>query len=184
MYSESLNIRNIFPYFFIGKVLNHTQIKDKILEEIENMGQYSFISEKNGIKISNTDWYLPSNEYRPYYDIVSPSLNDYCQRLCSYLKYDNIGIDNYWYQQYKFGDYHNWHNHPKGMFSNVYYLDLGEGTPKTTFKFMDDEFELEVEEGQIITFPSFLVHCSKINNSKNTKTVIAFNSSGQAGTYY
>lgn len=179
-----LGIKNISPYFFIGEIANHCDIKHKILEEIDNMGIYSYISGKNGSKISNTDWYLPSSEYRPYYEILFPSLQDYCQRLCSYLKYDTIKISNYWYQQYKTGDYHRWHNHPNGMFSNVYYLDLGEETPKTTFQFMGTEFEIPVKEGQVITFPSFLVHCSKINTSEKTKTVIAFNSSGEAGTYY
>lgn len=181
---NDLDIQNIYPYFFVGRIPNHSEIKNKILEEIENMGLFSYISEKNGVKISNTDWYLPSSEYRSYYEIAGPALKDYCQRLCSFLKYDNIDIDNYWYQQYKPGDYHRWHNHPKGMFSSVYYLDLGEGSPRTTFKFMENEFDLEVEEGQVITFPSFLVHCSKTNRSNKTKTVLAFNSSGQAGTYY
>jgi len=61
------------------------------------------------------------------------------------------------------------------LYSNIYYLDLPEGTSKTTFKFIDKEFEVDVEEGDILTFPGSMLHCSKPNTSEHTKTVIAFN---------
>ena len=44
-----------------------------------------------------------------------------------------------------------------------------------------EEVPIEVEEGTILTFPSWLIHSSPINTSDKTKTIISFNSSFYVG---
>ena len=159
---------------FITKVDDHKLIKHDILKNISRMGKHSMVTELQSI--SNSDWFLPSHLERPYMPLVRPSIENHISKLSRVLKTERIEVSNIWFQQYEKGDYHSWHLHPRCVFSNVYYVDLDNQNPKTSFKILDHEMEVDVEEGMIITFPSFIKHCSKINESNNTKTVISFNS--------
>jgi|APCry1669189369_1035219.scaffolds.fasta_scaffold00030_41 hypothetical protein len=162
--------------FLITKLDQHELIKEHLLESISKLGEHSII-EENGLipqRISNTDWGQSLNS--TYFNIMSPLLKEHCRQVKNMLKLPfNIDCIDYWFQQYRTGDYHSWHSHANCLYSNVYYLDLPEGSSKTTFKFIDEEFEVEVTEGDILTFPGSVLHCSKPNKSEQTKTVIAFN---------
>jgi hypothetical protein len=60
----------------------------------------------------------------------------------------------------------------------VYYLELPTDGPKTVFKNPFNSEEIiypDVKEGDILTFPSILEHCSPSNNSTHRKTIISFN---------
>ena len=157
------------------KVSNHRLIKQLILNAIKKMGTYSFIN--NYQRITNTDWHL-SNEFdRPYYEYVSPIIDNVRNEVSQYFKYneDKITLTNCWFQQYAKNDYHLWHSHGRSTFSCVYYVSLSDDNPKTLFRIGADEFSVEVKEGEILTFPSFLEHVSKENTSDLIKTVVAFN---------
>jgi cupin superfamily acireductone dioxygenase involved in methionine salvage len=167
---------NINCPLFISNVTNHTQIKNDILQSISSMGSFSYRETINNI--TNTDWHLNNNYSRKYFEIVKPVLYNHIDLVKKTLGYKTLDIINYWFQQYYPGDYHGWHNHGKCVFSNVYYVDLAETSPKTQFKLGDTEFYVDVSEGDIITFPSFLAHQSPINQSSFVKTVIAFNVDG------
>ena len=162
---------------YISDVEEHKEFKNKFIE---------FLSCNNihGAKVGeddiyNTDFFVkahPSTDNR-YVDLVLPIIYKHNNALHSFLKYITpIEVDNIWFQQYKKGNQHTWHRHKFSIFSNVYYVDLAEGVSKTTFRFLGKEFSVEVNEGQILTFPSYLEHCSKPNLSDKIKTVIAFNS--------
>ena len=51
------------------------------------------------------------------------------------------------------------------------------GTPKTEYRdpFTDDVHELDVEEGDVVAFPSFLIHRAPPNMIDIPKTIISFN---------
>jgi hypothetical protein len=162
--------------FFTYKVENHSELKSKILEEINKLKVQPVFG--SGQRIWNSDYYLKGGDDRPYVQLVKPMLTDLCKELTEILEYKGQGVlepINIWYQQYKPSDIHYWHVHRYCFYCGVYYVDLQGETPKTTFKCMEEEFQFEVEEGQILFFPSFLLHQSKKNLSNKTKTVIAFN---------
>ena len=161
--------------FFTHKVENHSELKPKILEELNKLKVQPVFGP--GQRIWKSDYYI-SGDDRPYVQLIKPMLNSLCVELTELLEYNNQGTlepINIWHQQYRPLDIHYWHIHRYCFFCGVYYVDLQGETPKTTFKSMNEEFELEVEEGQILFFPSFLLHQSKKNSSNKTKTVIAFN---------
>jgi cupin superfamily acireductone dioxygenase involved in methionine salvage len=169
---------NIRDAFIISDVLEHKDLKQKILEAIKEIGVHSSIIKANSL--FNTDWELNPNYPRPYFPIVKQLFEEQNKKICGVYNFDGcdaIGItQNFWFQQYAFGDFHNWHLHSGGCtYSSVYYVDLPKGSSKTTFRFLNDEFEIDVKEGQILSTPSMLLHCSKPNKSKEIKTVIAFN---------
>ena len=160
--------------FYLHDVPNHAEVKHQLLDGIRAMGTHSFIEGLD--KISNTDWHLKPDCYRPYFQhlhpIVTPHLRTIGQRVG--VPEGILNMSGYWFQQYLEGDYHGWHIHENSVFSNVYYVDLPEGASKTSFKLGGKEFEVPVKEGQILTFPSCFLHCSK-PNSAGIKTIISFN---------
>ena len=50
-------------------------------------------------------------------------------------------------------------------------------TPKTEYidPFTNDVCELDVQEGDVVAFPSFLVHRAPPNKIDTSKTIISFN---------
>ena len=161
----------IFKY----KVDNHEIIKPLILEDIKEMGSFSLMDKYQ--HITNTDWHLNEGFNRPYFKHVDFHIQNICNELKNQLGYveSKIMLLNYWFQQYTKGDHHKWHNHSKSLFSAVYYVNLQNDNPKTTFRLGNEEFDIAVKESEILIFPSFLEHTSKENNSEYIKTIVSFN---------
>jgi len=174
-------IRNIAipAHVFIRAAPAHSDIKPRILEAIHVMGEFSYKGVNNSI--FNTDWHLAANVVRPYFDVVRSTIAEHVEAIRVDQKYDTVSVGSVWFQQYKKGDFHGWHNHSQCTFSSVYYVDLAGGTPKTSFLYNGVEFDVEVSEGDILTFPSYLAHKSGVNASENIKTVIAFNANAVLG---
>ena len=160
---------------FVKPFKKHKELKETFLKLIESLP----ISKKESM--SNTDWYLPKEHKREYVDLFYKEIGDHMNFLCNQLKCQRWEIQTTWFQQYKKGDDHNWHNHPGTQFSNIYYLEL-------PIKSMITEFathpEISASEGDIVTFPAHLVHRSKLSKSNKRKTVIVFNSSFVYGKDY
>jgi hypothetical protein len=164
----------------IYNVDNHNELKPQILHSIEKMGVHSLIEPYNNQSISNTDWHLNKDFFRPYYNDINNLILQTAGFLKENLKLDcNLFLSNYWFQQYKNGDNHTWHNHESAYYSCVYYVELPEKALKTTFKVIDKEYEFDVSEGDVICFPSLIYHQSKKNLSNKTKTIISFNLNSQ-----
>lgn len=163
----------------ITKFENHKEIKSKLLSEIESLGKKSLYDEYQ--RISNTDWFLHSKMDRPYYQTITPIIIQTLKHLIIDLKLPELNVEyqlsqtNYWFQQYEHGDYHTWHDHLDSFYSSVYYVELPENGAKTTFSILNKEYEFDVKEGDILSFPGTIFHCSKPNMSQSRKTVISFN---------
>jgi len=161
---------------YVSDVPNHSFFKEWFLNYINSSIIFSMIDKSNDHYIYNTDFFN-SNFHKDYHDVITPIINNHNLSLFYFLKYKEdyfFRIKKLWFQQYAKGDGHSWHRHD-GVFSSVYYVDLPEGVSTTTFRFQGKEFEIDVNEGQILTIPSFFEHCSKPNKSDKMKTVIAFN---------
>jgi predicted 2-oxoglutarate/Fe(II)-dependent dioxygenase YbiX len=147
----------------------HEELKQTFLELIDSLPP-----SKQEKTISNTDWYLPKEHKREYVNLFHNNIEEHMNFVCKQLKCQTWEIQNIWFQQYKEGDEHDWHNHPHTQFSNVYFLELPSTNMKTEFATHPD---INVSEGDVITFPAHLVHRSKPNQSNKRKTIISFNSS-------
>jgi hypothetical protein len=164
---------------FKTHVEGHAKIKPLLLASIEKLGTHSAITKYE--RISNTDWHIKNNighifENKEYLNIINPIVAFHNKQLAEYTGITEINTNHIWFQQYSKGDFHGWHSHGNCMYSNVYYVELNGSCPRTSFRFMGTEFNIDVEEGDILTFPSFLQHCSRLNKHDLRKTVIAFNS--------
>jgi len=156
--------------FIILKIDNHLEVKNKILDAIKYAGKNKYQ------EIYNTDWGKDKNYPRPYYEFLKDIFNNISETVTKIYQYsDKLEVKNYWFQQYTNNDSHDWHIHKNCLFSCVYYIELCDETPKTSFKLFNEEFDISINEGEVLIFPSFLLHCSKPNKSNKTKTVVAFN---------
>jgi hypothetical protein len=163
---------------YVSDVEDHFNIKQQFLDFLKNTPVFGS-KFKQMESLYNSDFYIKSEfKDETYFDLVRPIFKQHNENLSNLLgyKFENLNIFNIWYQQYAKNDFHDWHRHKSSVFNNIYYVDLPAGASKTTFRFLGKEFQVEVKEGQILSFPSFYEHCSKPNLSDNIKTVIAFNS--------
>ena len=159
---------------FKKQIIDHDRYKSQILQQIKD---YSFAYiKKNTLDIAS-DYELSRDHPRPYLDTIRSRVKD-C--LLDFAKisthYKDVEIRCFFYQQYEKEQYHGWHVHDC-QYSGVYYLDMPPDTPKTEYidPFTNDVCELDVQEGDVIAFPSFLVHRAPPNKIDTSKTIISFN---------
>lgn len=160
-------------YFFIHSVNDYQNKKKSILTAIE---QTPKVLGHSGIV---TDYFVQGLD-RTYSNIVQDDITAFINEIGKFY-YDTktldvvLGLNGIWFQQYNDGAKHPFHTHPASCFSCVYYVELNE--PQMSTQFLDRHgkiFFLNVKEGDIISFPSFIAHRSPVNNGAR-KTIISFN---------
>lgn len=163
----------------ITKFKDHNIVKDSVLKLIKEQESAERIYEEgsNTLDISRCD-YKVSYDSRPWTDALQPYLENALSEMYSELGYSSYSIHNIWFQQYNTGSTHGWHTHTKCQWTNVYYLDMPEDAPKTELidPWSRELITMDVEEGDILMFPSFVVHRAPTNQSTTSKTIISFNS--------
>lgn len=161
---------------FMSSMPDFQEVKPKLLAAIASMGIHGLPeNETYDQKIYNTDYYLPRETDRPYWPLLTEFITEHNNKIIKDNEYANWAVDVFWFQHYNTGDYHGWHVHGGSAFTNVFYVNLPDKTTRTMFKFGDKEFNFEVSEGDLITFPSYLLHCSKPNTNLLPKVVVSFN---------
>lgn len=156
---------------FVLPFSKHSEYKDRILEIIA--------SDTPGPKVTasvyKSDYDGKVRSRSAYWDLIQAAVSqEVDQALAGFSwKCEIIGA---WYQQYLKMDVHGWHTHPYCNISGVYYVEL----PFTTETVFIDPFtqkptRFSVTEGDIILFPSFILHKSPVNRTADRKTVIAMN---------
>ena len=163
-------------YCAISHIKEHLKIKNKLLELIDSVSQNKLVDEND--KISNTDWHLPkTNERRIYSDLFFETIMPYLNETYEKMFYKEFHIVNYWFQQYLQNDTHHWHNHGDVAFSNVYFLELPNNEQTEFYDIKTNEIisDLDIKEGDLISFPGIMHHRSKPLLSNERKSIIAFN---------
>ena len=166
---------NLNSFYIVSDLKEHQENKYKLLTHLNHM-PHSGINDDND-SIIKTDWNLDRNIPRDYYDVFYDMISPVLDEMALKIKHKKWNIDNYWYQIYSKNNTHSWHGHNKTNWTNVYYLHLENKTAATQLydireeKILDD---IEVKEGQLLTFPAHVLHRSP-PNEKGLKVVIAFN---------
>jgi len=175
---KKVKIKNVC---LISKFKKHTFYKDKLLklfskhkENIKQVDNYYSDS------ISNYDWDHSKDKNREWVKLIIDDLMEHFNNCANYLGYGEINLYDLWFQQYKKNDTHGWHIHGYN-YTGVYYLDYNKDSANTQLvsPFNQNEIinvdSLNVKEGDIILFPSSVIHRANIQKSNNTKTIISFN---------
>jgi len=161
-------------YVIIQKVKEHKEFKNKLLSLIDEIKSDEIQTDFE--KIQKSDYNLSEKIERKYGNVFQDIIKPYNENIKEFYKAEKISINNYWFQQYGDNGYHNFHIHPFSLLSNVYYLEL-ENNNSTVFYDMQNkkQFKYNLEEGDLITFPSLLPHRSQVNTN-GRKTIISYNS--------
>jgi len=160
------------------KVKNHIDIKDFILNEIENDLEAETANIKDDYfdnSISKLDWYYANNFDRKWVQLFLPHFNAVIDNFLLSSLNTGITLNEMWYQQYLNNDSHGWHVH-SGHYTGVYYLEFPNESSKTELFYpFDNTFHtIDVIEGDMIIFPSHIIHRGMLNKSVR-KTIVSFN---------
>ena len=160
------------------KLINHSIIKDKILNEIKLSTHYENISREGEYyfdKVSRADMDLCTDPSRSWVQILMPNLFISVNEMLSSMAYEGFEMICMWYHQYLKGDTYGWHIHGD-QFAGIYYLEFGKSSGKTEMcsPYSLKTMKIKVQEGDIIIFPAHLMHRS-LPNTDERKTVVSFN---------
>lgn len=156
------------------RVKDHEEIKKVILSYVANdpiVPPNSFID-----NISKFDWKQGGDFSRPWVKYFLPFFEEVIGQLLQEMGISKIrSLNAIWYQQYEKGCSHGWHIHDS-HFTGVYYLELPKDSPHTEIlhPFNHKVSKINAKEGDIIFFPSHVIHRAPANKGKR-KTIISFN---------
>lgn len=158
-------------------VQNFELHKKNLISKIYKIPNNPIKMPPNGNTISHTDWNLPDQMQREYRDyFIKNIFSEFAKNFCNYFKKGNIKLHNLWFQVYKLNDSHESHTHAGCHFTNVFYLKLPNKNLKTQILLPNNkQLEVNVKEGDILTFPAYYWHQSPINTTYDEKIVISFN---------
>lgn len=163
------NSKDSLPdHIHIFKVEDHDYWKPRLLESIQKM------IDDNNIRLNEKGYYYDFNlpkAPRTYGMLMDQLLYPYIEELGEIYGLRHKKTSLYWFQQYIQGSDFGWHQHD-GHWACVYYIELPEMSEATEFL---NYGQFDVSEGDIIFFPTFLVHRSPTIKSNLRKTIIATN---------
>ena len=166
-------------FYTIGKLPNHNELKKQVLQNISQsktdtlLMQDSYYSDS----VDKLDWSRARDFSRPWVQLLKPHIENYLNKLAAALGYQSAIIEEFWFQQYVTGNAHGWHTHGSN-FTGVYYLELDESSPKTEIiepSRQNKKIVMDVNEGDILMFPSYVIHRAPIINNNIRKTIVSFN---------
>lgn len=166
-------------YFFKRSVVEHPYIKDSLIRLISESVS---IHNKSNTEDHITDYHISKDLPRKYEGTVMPLVLDHMREFETKYNFGGISLHAMWFQIYKKGGFHDWHVHPFCHFTNVYYVKLPKPSLKTQIKnpFNNNYTEdIEISEGDILTFPSFFFHRSPAVMDDEEKIIISFNTNIQ-----
>lgn len=166
-------------FYLLSKFNKHEELKEKVLEEINNVEVNSLVQNSDYYtdNINRVDWDQCTDFERPWVKILLKDLMIHFETQFNKTGYKKAMLYQLWFQQYFKGGTHGWHIHGHN-FTGVYYLDFDKTSPKTELVYPfenNKKTTVKAKEGDIVIFPSFVIHrAPKVLNDK-TKTIISFN---------
>jgi hypothetical protein len=179
--SEIISIeKSIINTLIIKKLFKeHTLIKENLLKIIQSCKDESLKSkdEYYSDNIEKLDWSESRNFKREWVNyIINPLLKNLTEMISS-MGFETYNITEIWFQQYIKNSEHGWHIHGSN-YTGVYYVELNENSPQTEIMNPEDltkKQKLNVKEGDIIIFPSFVIHKAPLLINDYRKTIVSFN---------
>ena len=166
-------------FYLIFSMDDHLVHKNELLTLIENQEPetYSATDAYYTDNISKLDWQSSDDFTRPWTENFKPKLNALLDGAAFGCGYDHCEILNLWFQQYHINDTHGWHIH-SGNFTGIYYLEFPKYAPKTELVIPYKQEKIivpDVSEGDVLVFPSYVIHRAPKIKEKLRKTIISFN---------
>jgi hypothetical protein len=172
------------PHAIYPALDNFAEYKKKLLKIFDEDKRCKHNPDK---QIKTDYFYNSDNTSHPSYcSLVEEALSPYLQQTEKSMGFE-LKIRSMWYQQSKKGQAHGVHNHgPKG-FSAVWYVEFDPNEHLgTTFHapFPDIltgellSYTPPVKEGDLVIFPSHMLHEQLENSSNKRRSIVSFNIKG------
>lgn len=164
-------------FFDISTFPYHRDVRSELLNYINNSDYKQIIHNSAEVNISRCDWHKAKDFQKLWFRYIQENLFNAMLKIYRDLGYDGFTLHEIWFQQYEHESMHGWHTHSCN-FTNVYYLELPDEGSKTQLINPFDQktvIELDVKEGDIVVFPSFVIHKGPKNLSQKRKTIISYN---------
>ena len=154
-------------------------------EEIEN-GEYDsdFFNGDGSWRTELPNWFnLWYHHMGPMMDVVLPELKT-IYNFGTNLKIDKPSKWNIWCQSYSENGTHGGHTHGYGQISACQYIKFIPGEheattfyhlPPNPFTGNAESITPDVEEGDVLFFPSTYMHASGVNTSQHQRHIVAWN---------
>ena len=157
----------------------HSNVKDTLVSLIKDAKSeiLNTTNEYYGDNIHRVDWNDNLNYERPWVKYIKPYLEKQLKKYANYLGYNDVVIKGMWFQQYNTNGKHGWHIHGEN-YTGVYYVTFNNKCGKTELinpLSQDKKFTINSKEGDIVIFPSFVVHRATEQKTNDIKLIISFN---------
>jgi len=163
--------------YIVSEFRNHKLVKKELLSLIDHAEFESITDNGSETNITKADWHKAQDFGRDWVKLFADNFAEDILNVYQDLGYDGFTLHELWFQQYIQNSGHGWHTHSSN-FTNVYYLELPKNSPKTQIVNpynQTEVIEIDVKEGDLLTFPSFVIHRAPENTSPNRKTIISYN---------
>jgi len=157
----------------------HDSIKDSILSCIEQSKHTSSntVDSYHSDSVDKLDWNYSKDFDREWVKVLMPHLSIKMDEIANNCGYQSCQFNEIWFQQYTQSNTHGWHTHGHN-FTCVYYIELPKDSPKTELidPFLhSSKIVPDIKEGDILVFPSYVIHRAPIVVQSIRKTIISFN---------
>ena len=155
----------------------HSKIKSKILNIIQDYNQINYCPDP----ITKTDYYDGSSydiNNKKYLQLFFEESKSLYESITNHYWVKDLIPINAWFQQYCLNDTHKWHIHGGSNISIVYFVELDDSKYSTEFINSEENKIFQIEdtrEGDVIIFPSHVLHRSPPLNRSKRKTCISMN---------
>lgn len=166
-------------FYLTFQFADHLEMKDTMLRLMSEQADESLVVKDHyyGDNITKLDWSTATDFSRPWVTYFKPKLDALLNDVASACGYIDCQINDIWFQQYHNNDTHGWHTHGSN-FTGVYYLNLPAEAPKTQIvnPFNQEQILVpDVQEGDILIFPSYVIHRAPKVREHINKTIVSFN---------
>jgi len=176
---DNIGIYKLDSFYLLNKFPDHDNLKAQLLDTITKSEQ-KYVHNRDNIyadSITKVDWEAAKDLSREWVSLIYDAIYNYYFSVANMMGYESSIIQEIWFQQYYNKDTHGWHTHGNN-FTSVYYLELNDESPRTE---LIDPFSLnkkiipDVKEGDIIIFPSYVIHRAPVIDNNIRKTIISCN---------
>lgn len=163
----------MFTYHIIH-VEDHDLHKDLLLHQIQITKRILNLKPNpDGNYYYDFEYSRKIDDYRPpYFDVWNQILKDPVKELELLTGTQVSKYNKPWFQEYLGGGSFGWHEHNR-HWACVYYAELEDPKDGTEFYYNNEVHQPYVQEGDIIFFPSYLIH--RAPTTKGAKTIVSTN---------
>lgn len=157
--------------FSIYTLDNWQEKKEKILSSLPDLTDTHIIT-NHGINSNYTDYFdytKPS-----YYDTIIECVSNELTYFKTKIDRD-IDVFSMWFETSQKFQHHQPHTHGDCGYSSVLYVSFDKKYHQATKFYLDEEYQPNIDEGNLIIFPSNVLHEAPQNTSEIPRTIVSFN---------